>query len=107
MKIADFLRNRLFRLSRGVGQTPRLPSELGEVALKVLPQASLTFWLGLRLSTRFQRPGRAGLPNHLSAELQHAGIAGVRGTWTIWLLYAGQMSLKETIPASWSSLFDV
>lgn len=51
LKIADFLRRQLIRLSRGVVLTRRLPRELGGAALRVSPEASLTYWYGFRTRT--------------------------------------------------------
>lgn len=48
MRIEDALRSALIRLSRGVVVTRRLPSDLGSAALRVSPEASLTYWFGLR-----------------------------------------------------------
>lgn len=48
MRIPALLRHVLTRMSRGVVLTRRLPRDLGSIPLKISPEASLTYWRGLR-----------------------------------------------------------
>lgn len=48
VNLPDWLRRLLIRASRGVVLTRRLPPDLGAARLRVSPEASLTYWRGLR-----------------------------------------------------------